>query len=362
MDNKIAAETYERYSSKTSYHVRYKDFFEDKDGYLNQKAYENFAQIISDTEDEYILVCLCVDLKNANNVNYAFGNYVLRKFVNGLMSSVKNCYLFRIQGEKFNALVEKGSLEDFISYINIETQQYTVYAGIVNTPYVFDKNYELIQRGITLMYRDRSEKNAEKKTKNNLIYGDKGNTPPELQETKTRKYRNTMWYSVIDLTVTSPAYKEVRIFVYPTKLGHTLETVPILVVIYDMIDYRVLYGKDVRFGVGGEKFNINTRFSRDGHLKISFFKEENKGDKNYEFSINTTEGKCIPANFGKRIGRDEIYPIQPNIEGMCDYVILRDVDSDKDHNPQVITNGTITIDDKNYGVYMDDECIDLLPV
>ena len=363
MENKnTVANTYEMYSSKTSYHTQYKEFFEDKDGYPNQRAYDNFASLISESEDEYILACLCIDLKHANDVNYAFGNYVLRKFVNGLVNSVKNCFVFRIQGDKFNALVEKTSLDDFKKYVQTESQQYSVYVGLVDEPYVYEKNYELIQKGVLLMYRDRSEKHAEKKSKSTLIYGDKGNTPPELQETKTRKYRSTMWYSVIDLTVNAPIYKEVKIFVYPTKLGHTLETVPVLVVIYDMIDYRVLYGRDVRFGVGGEKFNINARFSREGHLNVTFFKEENKADKNYEYNINTTEGVCIPANFGKRIGRDEIYPIQKNIEGLCDYVLLKDVDIDADHEPQVCTNGTISIDDTNYGVYMDDTCIDLLPV
>ena len=270
---------YEAYGSRTAYHTQYKTFFEDADGYPNKMAFEHFAKELANEKDDYFLACICVDLHYANNINYAFGSYTLRKFFNGLTNSVKNCYLFRITGDKFNALIKADNLEDFKDYIANGAQQCEVFCGIVEEPFAYEKSFELIQQGIVLMYRNRSELNAAKKEKNNTIYGSKGNTPPELQETKVKKFRKTMWQSVIDLVVDDFTYQQVTLYVFPTRLAHTLEAVPLLVVIYDMVEYRVFYGKDIKFGVGGVVFGINGRFSRDGHFGVTLFKPDEDGKK-----------------------------------------------------------------------------------
>ena len=227
---------------------------------------------------------------------------------------------------------------------------------------MYEKDYELIQKGIALMYQDKFSRINRNNKKNNMICGNKGNTPVELQETELRKYRKTMWYATIGLKVKSPVYKESTIYVYPTRLGHPLETIPILVVIDDMLKYRVEYGKDVKFGIGGTMFSVNARFTREGHLNVSFFKDSEGDEKNYDYTITKTEGECIPANFGKRIGKDEIYPIKKNIQGGCDYVLFKNTDAESNHEPQIVTSGVIEMDNIKYGVYMDELSIDLIPI
>lgn len=353
---------YEMYGSNTSYHAQYKDYFEDKDGFANIKAYDDFARKISALDTDFYLACISIDLRYANSVNYAYGNYVLRKVVGGIKNSLKNCYIFRIQGDKFNIFIQADGFEEFKEYIDIERDYCNIYCGVVQEAYVYEKNYDLVQKGIKLMYQNRMEKNSAKSAKSNMISGNKSNTPVELQETETRKYRKTMWYATINLKVHTPEFKEVVLYVFPTKFAHSLESVPTLVAIDDFLEYRVEYGKNVEFGVMGNKFTLTTRFTRDGHLNISFFKENGSEDKekNYEADIKIHEGECVPANFGKRVGKDEIYPIKQNIEGLCDYILFKNADMNDNHDPKVITSGIIKKDDVTYGVYMDNTFIDLI--
>lgn len=85
-------------------------------------------------------------------------------------------------------------------------------------------------------------------------------------------------------------------------------------------------------------------------------------DKNYQYSITPHEGVCVPVNFGKRIGKDELYPIKRNAEGLCDYVLLKNVDIDEEHETQIVTSGILIKDGIKYGVYIDEDFIDLLPI
>ena len=115
----------------------------------------------------------------------------------------------------------------------------------------------------------------------------------------------------------------------------------------------MLYDKNINFGIEGILFTINARFTRDGHLNTSVFNTD-KGVCKIE--INTTEGIYVPANFGKQVGSREIYPIKKNIQGFCDYVLL------ENGKAELNTSGVISVNNKKYGVYLDDSCIDLIPI
>lgn len=243
---------------------------------------------------------------------------------------------------------------------------FVLYCGLVDEVYVYENNYELVQKGIGLMYQDRAKKSSERKAKRNALIGNKGNTPVELQETETRKYRSTMWYSIIDVTITSPVYKQAKIYVFPTKFCKPLESVPLIAVVDDMINYRVFYAKNIEIGISGLIFSLNARFNREGHLNTSIFQTStvagsDEKNSNCKCEVDTIEGDCVPANFGKRVGKDEIYPIKKNIQGLCDFVLFKNCDTD---NPtvEVVTDGTIIKDDVQYGVYIDDNSIDLVPM
>lgn len=343
-------ELYRKYTSNEGLYVCHKEHFTDKDGFPNFKAFDDFSKHLEENR-EYRLICMNVDLRKSNAVNYSFGSYILRKFI----LSFQNCYCFRIQGEKFNIIVEKCNLDEIIKILDapssLPNSCCDIYYGMVDEPYTYNKSKELIQKSVVLMYQDKAGKQSKKRS--NALIGDKGNTPLELQETTERKFRNTMWYSMVHITITDPEYKELTVYVYPTEFCKPLESIPLIVVVDDMLSYRLLYDKNISFGVDGVLFTVNARFNREGHLNTSVF---HTGEGMCEIEINTTEGVCIPANFGKRVGVREIYPIKKNIQGFCDYVIL------ENNKAELNTSGVISVDNKKYGVYLDDSCIDLIPI
>lgn len=342
---KILKYLYNGYSDEEIISVRRKDYFTDKDGYPNANAFEDFSGRI-DT-DNYRLICMNIDLRRANAVNHTLGSYAMKRVI---LAFSEFCCCFRIQGEKFNILVEKEYLDNVREMLDAPSRTCNsfcdIYYGIADEPYSHTKSAELIQKAVELMYKDKAEKR--KKYRRDKM------TVPELHETAERKYIKTMWHSDVHITVTEPDFRELDVIVYPTELCSPLESISLIAVADDMLNCRVFSGRSIQFGVNGMLFTINARFDREGHLNTSVFYS---GTGKCEIDTKTTEGVCIPENFGKRagVGR-EIYPIRKNLKGTCDYVLL---DNGK---AELVTDGMIIIDDIQYGVYMDDTCIDLIPI
>lgn len=118
---------YKQYRSDDVIQLSCKDFFEDSDGYPNDMAFRDFAEKTQTDDRHYYLVCLNIDLRKANEKNYAYGNYILRKFVLAI-KKIKGCYPFRLHGEKFNVLVEQESLSELKKFLITENEWYEVYS------------------------------------------------------------------------------------------------------------------------------------------------------------------------------------------------------------------------------------------
>lgn len=343
---------YDGYSGEEIICVRRKDYFTDNDGYPNANAFDDFSSRIY--TDDYRLICMNVDLRRVNAVNYTVSSYALRRVI---LAFQEYCCCFRIQGEKFNILVEEKYLDSVKELLDTPSRTHNsfcdIYYGIADEPYSHDRAAELIQKCVNLMYEDKAKKRNIYRH-NRAVSGDKGNTPYELQETAERKYIQTMWHTDVHITVTEPDFKELDVIVYPTEYRNPLESITLIAVVDDMLNCRVFYGKNIQFGINGVIFTINARFDREGHLNTSVF---HSGAGKCRTDVKTSEGVCIPANFGKRIGAGkEIYPVRKNIRGTCDYVLL---DKGK---AELVTSGILIKDGIKYGVYMDDTCIDLIPI
>ena len=350
-------ELYDSYKNSETCSIKRRDVFTDRSGYLNEYAFQDFTKAIANSDGEdYYLICFNIDLRNANSESMAVGDYVLRRFI----VSLEGFYVFRIQGEKFNALVTKDEIPHIRMLLDKPNPKYKVYYGIVtDTPYRpqnATEEREIIRRGIALMYENKGEK---KVIAMDDVVSQKGNTPKELQETKLRKYRKTMWYTTMKLTITSPKYKEVTIYIYPTEIKSDLQRVNIICAVYDNVNYNVKCGNEVTFGIDGYRFTVFARFNREGHLDTAMYCVDRDRCK-YQMTHDTYEGVCIPATFGKRLSHDiEIYPLRQNTNGMYDYVKFN-----KDKNTvEVNTEGYIlTPTGAKYGVFMDAECIDLTEI
>lgn len=345
---------YEGFKSDENCIVRCRDIYTDQYGYLNEYAFHQFvSQLTSQPSGEdYFLICFNIDLRLANLVSHAQGDYVLRQFI----ISLEDYFVFRIQGEKFNMLVTKDQIPKVKELLDKPSEKYKIYYGIVKEkpffPHSAIEEKEMINKGIALMYAHKGEKRT---SINDGIIGDKGNTPKELQETKLRKHISTMWYSKATLIITNPIYKEVTIYIYPTEWKEPLVSMPIIVAIYDNVDYNIKFGTDVCFGVSGFRFSASCRIDRDNHMGTSIYTRDPPNTCKFSVKIESKQGVCVPANFGKRLtATKELYPLRKNASGLYDYILLDDgVISLNTDGCYISPNGD------RYGIFMDEEFIEL---
>ena len=349
MDNNTL---YDRYKSNGSCTMQYKDFFTDEHGYYNENAFRDFVQNLKYQEDDYYLICINIDLRLSNSHSRAKGDYELRKFI----STLSDYFIFRIQGEKFNILARKEQISEIKTILDQPSDSYRVYYGIVlDAPFRPDNDIEAkaqIQKGISLMYSSKVESSCS---------GDKtdhkGNTPAELQETKLKKYRSTMWYGVIRLTITKPFYKELMVYVFPTEWKGNMQSMSAIVVCYDNLKFTTKYGSAIEFGVNTIRFAVDCRVDRQNHLAINLFcRDRERCDCDIRIDIH--EGVCVPDNFGKRISdTKEIYPVRRNNSGFYSYV---EFDGGAF---SFVEDGIVTTPKGvRYGVTLDDTYIDLIQI
>lgn len=337
--------------------VTYKDLFSDAEGFPNDYAFRSFVGELVES-DNYYLACISIDLSHCNATRgYAYGTLMLRKV---FLRLADHFYAFRVSGDKFNLILPKADIGLAREFLDAEDERYTIYYGIVEDKPITGGNCQELRRiGIDLMYQDKATKtnqSQEEINKDVNIIGNLGNTPPELQETATHKYLQTMWYSKIYLSITEPNLREATLYVFPTEYKENQASLETIVVVDDYINPRVYKSNNVTFGLEGIRFTITARFDVSGDLNIGCFKDpDSKGE--YTPTIEIHKGVCIPATFGKRVGNGrEIYPTKPNVYGASDYVLY-----DRDTGTiSYETSGIIQMDGNNYTVQSDNTGIDLI--
>lgn len=348
---------YDEYTNDALITVPKRKLFTDAEGFPNENAFRSFAERLSESDDCY-LACISIDLTASNeSKGYAFGTLMLRQVYLQLR---EHFYVFRVSGDKFNLIIPAGEFRKaeqmFAAY---DKELLTVYYGFVKSTPVTGENYaELRRQGIELMYRNKAARTDKKlgAVRDDKIVGDKGNTPPELQETLTHKNRETMWYGTVVFEESEPAAREVTAYVFPTEYKENFASLNMIVVVDDLLHSRVYSGNNISFGFDGIKFTITSRFDNEGHLNIVCFRDrESKGK--CEMTLYSHEGVCIPASFGKRAGGGrEIFPVKPNAHGTYDYVLW-----DKNARTATLdTTGIIAMGGKDYAVHANSKGVDLV--
>ena len=342
---------YDSFKSDDMYACRKCDYYTDRNGFPNENAFTAFTEQVILSEESYYLICLNIDLRKSNATSMAQGDYVLRKFV---VSVQDDFYIFRIQGEKFNMLVTEEQIPKVKEILEKPSEEYKIYYGLVTRPYkpqTEEDKKELIREGITMMFSQKGDKVT------TSSIDTKGNTPPELRETTLRKFRSTMWYSNIKLTITKPIYKEVDIYVYPTEWKAALMSIPTIVVVDDKVEYNVKFSSQPEFGIEGYRFMVNCKLDRDGHLMTTLYTLD-EGKCEFDVKPETHEGVCIPATFGKRVSPTiELFPLKKNALGFNDFAMY-----DKSKGTVTInTTGTfVGKHDIRYGLISGNEYIDVI--
>lgn len=348
--------TYDEYTSDKQVTVTKRELFTNGDGFPNENAFRDFAGQLKES-DEYYLACIIVDLTESNKKGFAFGTLMLRK---AFLRLKDKFFVFHIHGNKFNVVVSKADIELADKMLASESEDNTkTYYGFVKDTPITGKNFEEIRkRGVKLMYQNmalRTNKEA-MDVRDDKIVGDKGNTPPELQETVTHKFRDTMWYGEIQFEEIEPNVRNITAYVFPTEYRSSLAAVNMVVIVDDLLNKRVFTGTKVAFGFDGIRFTVTSRFDDEGHLEIVYFKsKDSKGT--CRASLTSHEGVCIPASFGKRIGNGrEIYPFKPNPFGTYNYVLW-----DKENQTATLDEtGMVEMNGKLYAVHFHPTGIDLV--
>lgn len=377
--SKLIAESYNSYSSKEQFTIITKqELYSDTQGYLGNTAFEEFAlhlgHILNKEIEEngnppiFYLICISVDLRKSNKKSYNNGNKALQNFTN----SVSDYFCFRIQGEKFNIIIDKKNIMVLKRILETENEDYDVYYGIVEEPFVpMTRNSlrEYVEKGIGKMYLNKSDVRKTKKEQT---------VPAEFEETFLKKYMQTTYYFNGIINATKPIYKENAIWIFPTAVVPARITIPILLVTYDNVNgYNVKYGKNIDFGFANAVYNCTARFTTNGICDILLLGKYDKGDASLNL-YNKFMGTYTPKwndelgennykeTLGKRIDDNtQIFPVKQNVNGYYDYILMKRKnnlykENEDDTYVELVESGTIEINGKKYGVVMDEASIDLI--
>lgn len=371
---------YDEYQSNEKIEIRKKDFYTDDNGFPNRNAFLDFCENIEETGKEYYLVMLNIDLRKANKVSRKHGDMVFRKFA----MSLQSYYFFTMFGEKINIFVEKEDIPRLKLLLDKPNDNYQIFYSLSKEPYIYCRNDKIIRSGIDALYEDKKAKTKKAETQKPVAANAEEAKPvteqneetelvleteevkvsddTEFNETALKKYISTMWYSLITVRVLKPTYEKFTLFVYPTKSMPEKHSLPLLVVLDDNKEYRVIYTPEenaVRLTHNGISYIINARFS-SGALSVMVYKENKTNDAEVEFKIETHDGNTIPTNFGKRFSKNkQLFTLKRNSAGYWACVELHE-----DTNKAVVNySGVVESDNGNkYGVQKDNEVIELIPI
>lgn len=347
---------YNDYTSGGQVTVTKKELYTDSDGFPNDHAFRDFVGRLTES-DEFYLVCVSVDLAESNKKSFAFGTLMLRKAFLRLKDSF---FVFRVNGDKFNVVVPQADIETAEKMLASEIDgQARMFYGIVKDAPITKKNCaELRKIGVELMYQNKALRTNQQAmdVREDKIVGNKGNTPPELQETVTHKFIETMWYDIAVFKEHEPNVRDITVHFFPTEYKENQATVNMIAIVDDLLNTRVLTGTSITFGFDGIKFTATGRFDDKGQFNIVCFRS-NDGRGKCDLKITAHEGVCIPASFGKRIGNGkEIYPFKANPFGTHNYVLW-----DKENKTATLNEtGIVEMNGKLYSVHFNAKGIDLL--
>ncbi len=344
-------ENYGKYiTEESTLTVTNKDYYSDHDGFPNDRAFWDFARNLRESDKMYLL-CLDIDLSPSNVKGTGYGDLIMRTFFIRMQEYFP---AFRMRGTKFNLFIPEDKLEDAESMLRMNNSQFfNLHGEIIKDKFVSFLNVnELIVEGIKRMLKGRQD--------SDMVLGNKGNVPAEMQETATKKYISTMWYATITFKETKPAIRTLTAYIFPTEYKQPMAHLETVVVLDDMVSTKVYEGTVVQLPIDGMKISISVRFDHDGNMVVSWFKMGESADGLIEGDMELHEGDAIPVSFGKRIGGSkEIYPVKPNSQGLYEYVLF---DRTAKHKAVYVTTGTVAGKENTYEVHKDSVAIELVKV
>ena len=131
--------------------IQRKDYYCDRFGFPNKKAFYDFVTNNAEREDFY-LIAVSIDLTKPNDTSQALGDYALRRFV----LSMQDFLIFHIQGEKFNILATQKDLKKVEKALNLPNERYEVFYGVSDEPIKRKNTAKVVFQAKERMYDDRS--------------------------------------------------------------------------------------------------------------------------------------------------------------------------------------------------------------
>lgn len=361
--------------------VTNKGIYIDKFGVPNTLAFENFISEADECEEEMYLVCLNLDLRRTNDTKGRYsGDSVMRQFCKNLQDL--GAFVFHIQGEKFNLLLTKDTIDKVKELLNAENDSYQIYYAIANEAINSYNADDVISDCVNKMYEDKAKKKPrksvgvvkKKEPKEPVLRGSNRilSRAVELKEARiesdydksieTFKFKpiEQFWYAIAKIQIIKPKSTTFRINIYPTEMQSELASINLIAVVDDFLDYEVHYGKMIEINSDGIPFYVSARFRKDKSIAYQIltsakFAEDLEWKVTYEV---VNDGKFVPEFWGKSLGDGrEIFPIRENNRRLSDFVVL-----DRNNNNEVYAKrdvGSIDVDGVTYVVCMDNQGIKL---
>ena len=334
--------------------VEKRKYYSDSEGFLNERAFWEFANDLTE-DDKMYLLCLNIDVTASNEKHgKGFGTLTLRRVFIRFQIEYP---IFRMGGTKFNVFVPADNMELIHTAFDTDNSElFTLQGEVIDDQYATKDNIkDLIAIGVKRLFGESADE---------TIVGDKGNTEPNQQETKTEKYRATMWYGEILFKETKPKCRELKAYIFPTAYEPANASLNMVVAIDDYVTTpRVFCGRNIDIPIDGMRINVSSRFDNDGHLIVSYYQKDTGNDSGeITGELTVHEGNCIPESFGKRVGKTKaIFPIKMNGQGLYEYILYDEKPQDPKKQVSYVESGTIQGRRGNiYEVHMDSVMINLV--
>ena len=346
---------------------------------------KSFKKEIAETEESGIgYAVIFFDVNNLKKTNDGLGHDKGDILLTTIASEIKKRFpkLYRVGGDEFNAIsplyafsVDKlKELDDTLRDITLQRNDGIIYE--VAYGYALSTETYTVSEAMSIadkrMYEDKKRKKAayeqtvekepvaasqeviEKKEESSepmfpidsVIAG----TLPFGNDEPNRKMLDTMWFTDIRLAYEHNGYKESKFRVFATEYLKPPLPINNIAVVEDGDTYAFAYGKNNIVRTGNSVFMVNARFTTEGKLSVSIIPQ------NDEINIvNRTDkeniGRYTPRNFGLKVKDMQIYPIRPNIDGLCDSIILKD-------NDVFVTTGNVD----SYGIVLQPDNVSVIPI
>lgn len=374
----------------------------------NRKSFKEDMKIY-ESKTKYAIVAVSVDLEDINKKNRENGDAILSSVAKNLNEKFSNVY--HISGTNFNILINlcdfnEETINKWAEEMLNKYPDIRLFIGIAKSTDGIGLGYfDITQIAIKRMFQDKRLKKSdnadiniqleeqnrleklrkenaeleeeeyktsnrlsmekltaikERREKERILWENKKkfesnsfHLPEEegsdMEETFDTKNLCTMWFNkeIISFEIEGQFY-EYDFYIFPLSFVKPPTALPIVCVIDNRQNYKVLTGDIIKTGIARQKINVSARFDEDGNFITNIIFD----DVTIKVNKDTKENKALymPKNYGKEFFGKLLFPIKPNTNGTWDMAVY-------DNGEVSICGGSMNYENEMYSFVADSKAI-----